>query len=115
MASTGLDMTPYIWAIEGNLVLWVQQTFEADWLTTALTHFYVAGFMFICYVSVFYFAYFDDRWLADRVTLSIAWVYILAVPFYLFFNVRSDGRYHPRNGNACLHPHAGNRRLVSSD
>ena len=91
MASTGLDMTPYIWAIEGNLVLWVQQTFEADWLTTALTHFYVAGFMFVCYVSVFYFAYFDDRWLADRVTLSIAWVYILAVPFYLFFNVRVTG------------------------
>mgnify|MGYP002821872235 FL=1 len=91
MASTGLDMTPYIWAIEGNLVLWVQQTFQADWLTTALTHFYVAGFMFICYVSVFYFAYFDDRWLADRVTLSIAWVYILAVPFYLFFNVRVTG------------------------
>ncbi len=91
MASTGLDMTPYIWAIEGNLVLWVQQTFEADWLTTALTHFYVAGFMFICYVSVFYFAYFDERWLADRVTLSIAWVYLLAVPFYLFFNVRVTG------------------------
>ncbi|MEL0182574.1 MAG: phosphatase PAP2 family protein, partial [Candidatus Poseidoniales archaeon] len=91
MASTGLDMTPYIWAIEGNLVLWVQETFEADWLTIALTHFYVAGFMFICYVSVFYFAYFDDRWLADRVTLSIAWVYILAVPFYLFFNVRVTG------------------------
>jgi len=91
MASTGLDMTPYIWAIEGNLVLWVQQTFEAAWLTSALTHFYVAGFMFICYVSVFYFAYFDDRWLADRVTLSIAWVYLLAVPFYLFFNVRVTG------------------------
>ena len=56
MASTGLDMTPYIWAIEGNLALWVQETFEGDWLTTSLTHFYVAGFMFICYVSVFYFA-----------------------------------------------------------
>ena len=91
MASTGLDMTPYVWAIEGNLVLWVQQTFQADWLTSLLTHFYVAGFMFICYVSVFYFAYFDDRWLADRVTLSIAWVYVFAVPFYLFFNVRVTG------------------------
>ena len=91
MASTGLDMTPYIWAVEGNLVLWVQQTFQNSLLTTFLTHFYVAGFMFICYVSIFYFAYFDDRWLADRVTLSIAWVYILAVPFYLFFNVRVTG------------------------
>lgn len=91
MASTGLDMTPYVWAIEGNLVLWVQETFLSSWLTTFLTHFYVAGFMFICYVSIFYFAYFDDRWLADRITLSIAWVYILAVPFYLFFNVRVTG------------------------
>ena len=51
-------MTPWIYAIEGNLVLHVQQFFEAEWLTVVLTHFYVAGFMFICYVSVFYFAYF---------------------------------------------------------
>jgi len=95
MASTGLDMTPWIYAIEGDLVLHVQQFFEAQWLTVMLTHFYVAGFMFICYVSVFYFAYFDDRWMADRVTLTIAWVYILAVPFYLFFNVRVTGAYIP--------------------
>ncbi|MEZ7994949.1 MAG: phosphatase PAP2 family protein, partial [Candidatus Poseidoniaceae archaeon] len=91
MASAGLDMTPWIYAIEGNMVLWVQQTVENDALTTFLTHWYVAGFMFICYVSIFYFAYFDDRWMADRVTLSIAWVYLLAVPFYLFFNVRVTG------------------------
>ena len=95
MASTGLDMTPWIYAIEGDLVLHVQKFFEAKWLTVTLTHFYVAGFMFICYVSVFYFAYFDDRWMADRVTLTIAWVYILAVPFYLFFNVRVTGAYIP--------------------
>ena len=95
MASTGLDMTPWIYAIEGDLVLHVQKFFEAQWLTVTLTHFYVAGFMFICYVSVFYFAYFDDRWMADRVTLTIAWVYILAVPFYLFFNVRVTGAYIP--------------------
>ena len=95
MASTGLDMTPWIYAIEGDLVLHIQQFFEAQWLTVTLTHFYVAGFMFICYVSVFYFAYFDDRWMADRVTLTIAWVYIMAIPFYLFFNVRVTGAYIP--------------------
>ena len=43
MASTGLDMTPWIYAIEGNLVLHVQQFFEAEWLTVVLTHFYVAA------------------------------------------------------------------------
>jgi len=95
IANTGLDMTPFIYGIEGDLVLEVQQLFEAKWLTVALTHFYVSGFMFICYVSIFYFAFFDDRWIADRMTLSIAWVYILAIPFYLFFNVRVTGDYIP--------------------
>ena len=95
IANTGLDMTPLIYGIEGDLVLEVQQLFEAKWLTVALTHFYVSGFMFICYVSIFYFAFFDDRWIADRMTLSIAWVYILAIPFYLFFNVRVTGDYIP--------------------
>ena len=95
MANTGLDMTPWLYAIEGDLVLHLQQFFEAEWLTILLTHFYVAGFMFICYVSVFYFAYFDDRWISDRVTLTIAWVYIFAIPFYLFFNVRVTGDYIP--------------------
>ena len=91
MARTGLDMTPWIYAVEGDLVLWVQETFRATWLDHSLTHFYVAGYMFICYVSIFYMAYFDDRWLADRVALSIFWVYVCAVPFYLFFNVRVTG------------------------
>ncbi|MEK9697005.1 MAG: hypothetical protein VW270_14685, partial [Candidatus Poseidoniales archaeon] len=95
MASAGFDMTPYIWAIEGDLVLWVQQTFQADWLSHVLTHFYVVGFLFICYVSIFYFAYFDDRWMADRVALSITYVYLFAVPFYLFFNVQVTGKTIP--------------------
>jgi hypothetical protein len=58
-----------------------------------MTHFYISGFMFITYSSIFYVAYFDDRWMADRIALCIAWVYILAVPFYLFFNVRVTGFY----------------------
>ena len=93
MARSGIDMTPYIYAIEGDLVVWVQETFRADWLDSVMTHFYISGFMFITYSSIFYVAYFDDRWMADRIALCIAWVYILAVPFYLFFNVRVTGFY----------------------
>ena len=93
MARTGIDMTPYIYAIEGDLVVWVQDTFRADWLDSVMTHFYISGFMFITYASIFYVAYFDDRWMADRIALCIAWVYILAIPFYLFFNVRVTGFY----------------------
>ena len=91
MARTGLDMTPYIYAIEGDLVVLFQETFRAQWLDVVMTHFYIAGFMFITYASIFYVTYFDDRWMADRVALCVAWVYLLAIPFYLFFNVRVTG------------------------
>jgi len=97
MANTDgmLNMTPWIYAIEADMVLWVQETFRADWLTAFMTHFYVVGFMVICYVSIFYFAYFDDRYMADRISLAIFWVYVLAIPFYLFFNVHVTGNYIP--------------------
>ena len=97
MANTDgmLNMTPWIYTLEGDMVLWVQQTFQADWLTAFMTHFYVVGFMVICYVSIFYFAYFDDRYMADRISLTIVWVYTLAIPFYLFFNVHVTGNYIP--------------------
>jgi len=95
MANTGLDMTPWIFAIEGSMVLSIQNMFLNSTLTFLLTHFYVVGFMVICYVSIFYFAYFDDRWMSDRITLTIFWVYLLAVPFYLFFNVRVTGDFIP--------------------
>jgi len=97
MANTDgmLNMTPWIYAIEGDMALWVQQTFMSDWLTAFMTHFYVVGFMVICYVSIFYFAYFDDRYMADRISLTIFWVYVLAIPFYLFFNVHVTGNYIP--------------------
>ena len=42
MANTNLDMTAWIYAIEGDLVLRIQEAFEARWLSIALTHFYVA-------------------------------------------------------------------------
>ena len=93
MARTGLDMTPYIYAIEGDLVVLFQDAFRATWLDVFMTHFYIAGFMFITYASIFYVTYFDDRWMADRVALCVAWVYLLAIPFYLFFNVRVTGFY----------------------
>jgi len=95
LANTNLDMTPWIYAIEGDLVLWVQETFHNQLLTEILTHFYVVGFILICYVSIFYFAYFDDRWMADRSALAMFYIYALAVPFYLFFNVRVTGDYIP--------------------
>ena len=80
-----LDMTPYVYAIEGDIVLWIQDAFQNELLSIGLTHFYVMGFMTATFASFVYPIYFDDRHMADRVSLSMFWVYVLAIPFYLFF------------------------------
>ena len=95
MANTRIDMTAYIYAIEGDIVLWVQQTFENALLTSILTHFYVAGYMMIIFCAFVYTCYFDDRHMADRISLTLLLTYLLALPFYLFFNVRVTGDFIP--------------------
>ena len=95
MANTQLDMTPYVYAIEGDIVLWIQESLSNVLLSVVLTHFYVMGFMAVTFSSFVYPIFFDDRYMADRVSLSMFWVYILAIPFYLFFNVRVTGDYIP--------------------
>ncbi len=95
MANARLDMTPFVYAVEGDLTLWVQQFFLSEPLTFLATHFYVAGYMLVTYMATLYFVYFDDRWMADRLFLAMFYVYALAVPFYLFFNVRVTGDFIP--------------------
>ena len=95
MANTQVDMTPYVYAIEGDIVLWIQQGLRNAFLDEALTHFYVMGFMTATFASFLYPIYFDDRHMADRVSLSMFWVYVLAIPFYLFFNVGVTGSHIP--------------------
>ena len=93
MANTQLDMTFLVYAIEGDSVLWVQEGLRSELLDVFMTHFYVMGFMTATFASFVYPIYFDDRHMADRVSLSMFWVYILAIPFYLFLNVKVTGNY----------------------
>lgn len=95
MANTQLDMTPYVYAVEGDIVLWIQEAFRSPLLDFTMTHFYVMGFMTATFASFLYPIYFDDRHMADRVSLSMFWVYVLAIPFFLFFNVRVTGDHIP--------------------
>ena len=95
MANTRIDMTAYIYAIEGDIVVWFQHTFEHPILTSILTHFYVAGYMMIIFSAFVYTCYFDDRHMADRISLTLLLTYLTALPFYLFFNVRVTGDFIP--------------------
>ena len=38
-----LNIILWIYAIEGEMALWVQETFKADWLTAFMTHFMLWG------------------------------------------------------------------------
>ena len=53
------------------------------------------GFMTATFASFLYPIYFDDRHMADRVSLSMFWTYVIAIPFYLFFNVGVTGNHIP--------------------
>ena len=66
MASTRIEITPYIYAIEGDVVLWVQDAFQSEFLTVGLTHFYVMGYMTAIFSSFIYPCYADDSNMADR-------------------------------------------------
>lgn len=99
------DKTWLIWEIEGGFVLWLQQTFEHPWLTAFLNVHYLWGYVFLNYFTVILFAYRDDRELASLTALNYSIIYILAIPFYIFFNVQVTSDFIP--GMKALLYHSG--------
>ena len=93
MVNEQLDMTKLIFSIEGKSVLFFQETLRNNILDSILTHFYIIGLMTTTFCTFVFPLYFDDRKMANRVSTSILWSYFLAVPFFLFFNVRVTGDY----------------------
>jgi membrane-associated phospholipid phosphatase len=89
------DFTKLIFLIEGDFVLWVQTAFEATLLTQVLNFNYLFAYVFLIYFSVVLASYADDRELANKFALNYAVVYLLAVPFYIFFNVQVASDYIP--------------------
>lgn len=89
------DKTWLVWEIEGGVTLWIQQTFEHPWLTAFLNVHYLWGYVFLNYFTVILFAYRDDRELANLTALNYSVIYILAIPFYIFFNVQVTSDFIP--------------------
>ena len=93
--STVGHWTDSIHALEGNFVLWIQNTFENDILTTFLNFHYLFVYLFLIYVTTVYYAYTSDRDLTDKVTMNYLLIYAIAVPYYLFFNVEVTSSWIP--------------------
>ncbi len=97
--------TAIIHAIEGDFTYWVQKTFRADWLTNFLRIHYLWSYVFLNYFTVILFAYRGDRELTSLAALNYSLIYVLAIPFYIFFNVQITSDYIP--GMDALLYHSG--------
>jgi membrane-associated phospholipid phosphatase len=89
------DKTWLIYQIEGTATQWLQQATEAQWLTAFLNVHYLWGYVFLNYFTVILYAHRDDRELANLSALNYSIIYILAIPFYIFFNVQVTSDYIP--------------------
>jgi hypothetical protein len=82
------DQTWLIERIEGDFTYRLQQLFLNDALTSFLSIHYLWMYVFLNYFTVMFWAYRDDRELANLSALNYSIIYILAIPFYIFFNVQ---------------------------
>ena len=94
--------TELVYSIEGDFTKWIQDAFQNDVLTDFLNFHYLFVYLFLIYVTTVYFAFTDDRDMADKVALNYLLIYALAVPYYLFFNVEVTSSWIP-NMEALLY------------
>ena len=87
--------TDWVYAFEGEFTKWIQDSFKNDWLTEFLNFHYLFVYLFLIYVTTVYFAFSGDRDMTDKVTLNYLFIYALAVPYYLFFNVEVTSSWIP--------------------
>jgi len=87
--------TDWVHGFEGELVLSIQNTFQNAMLTDFLNFHYLFIYLFLIYVTTIYYMYTGERDLTDKITLNYLLIYMLAVPYYLFFNVEVTSSYIP--------------------
>ena len=87
--------THYVQVLEGDVTLWVQETFRNDLLTDMLSFHYLFVYLFLIWFSPMYYILSRDKVMADKAVLNYLVIYVLAVPLYLFFNVEVTSSFIP--------------------
>ena len=95
--------TDLVYSIEGNFTQQVQDFFLNDVLTAILNFHYLFIYLFLIYVTTVYYAYSGDRDMTDKVTMNYLLIYVLAVPYYLFFNVEVTSSWIPGMESLLYH------------
>ena len=81
--------------LEGEVTLWVQESFRSGLLTDLLSFHYLFVYLFLIWFSPIYYILSRDENMADKAVLNYFVIYVLAVPLYLFFNVEVTSSYIP--------------------
>jgi hypothetical protein len=87
--------TYWIYKIEGDWTSNLQHTFLNDSLTILLSAHYLFMYLFLIWFSPMYYILSRDKTMADKSALNYLVIYLLSVPFYLFFNVEVTSSYIP--------------------
>ena len=85
--------THWIYRIEGNWTNIIQEFFLNDSLTNLLSGHYLFMYLFMIWFSPIYYILSNDKMMADKAALNYFVIYLLSVPFYLFFNVEVTSSY----------------------
>jgi membrane-associated phospholipid phosphatase len=101
------DFTSLIYHIEGDAVFILQRALESPLFTEVLSINYLFSYVFLIYFSIVLVSYADDRVLAQKITLNYVIVYLLAIPFYVFFNVQVTSDYIPGMRSLLYHANPG--------
>ena len=87
--------THKIYALEGDITLWAQDTFRNNSLTEVLSFHYLFVYLFLIWFSPLYYILSRDEVMADKAVLNYLVMYVLAIPLYLFFNVEVSSSFIP--------------------
>jgi len=95
--------THYVHGLEGEVTLWVQESFRNDLLSDVLSFHYLFVYLFLIWFSPIYYILCRDEVMADKAVLNYFVIYVLAVPLYLFFNVEVTSSYIPEMDALMYH------------
>ena len=106
--------THLVYSIEGELVLFVQDRFRNESLSEILSLHYLFAYLFIIWYPPIHHILSGDKDLADLSAMNYLVIYLLAVPFYLFFNVEVTSSYLP-GVDALMYHDSWNLRFFTNN
>ena len=87
--------THVVYSIEADLVFHIQERFRNGLVSEILSLHYLFAYLFIIWYPPMHYILSKDPDLADLAAMNYFVIYLLAVPFYLFFNVEVTSSFIP--------------------